>query len=155
MIAPLFPVRVYHADGTVCGLDRIWVFGSNTGGRHGKSSALVAAKYFGAVEGVGHGRTGQAYAIATRKQVSPTNNWIVTRTLEEIAIEVAEFVEYTHRNNDLEYMVTSIACGNAGYTPEQIAPMFREAVNCSFPLEWKKHLDLVDQRVFENHKKSM
>ena len=153
--APLFPTREYHTDGTVPGLDRVLVFGSNTGGRHGNGAALLAAKFFGATEGIGRGRTGNAYAIATRQQKSESNNWIVTRTLEEIAVEIADFCAYTLRHTYLEYFVTAVACGNAGFEPIQIAPLFRDAVNCSFPKGWKLYLDEADHRVFENYKKSM
>lgn len=153
MDIPFFPTREYHSDGSMPGLDRIFVFGSNLAGRHGNGAALAAARHFGAVEGVGRGRTGNAYAVPTRMQMP--NNWIVTRTLEEVTVEIAEFVRYTREHNDLEYFVTSVGCGHAGFTPPEIAPLFREAYNCSFPQVWKLYLNDADHTVFEKYKKSM
>ena len=41
----------------------------------------------------------------------------------------------------LEFQVTRIRCGIAGFTDEQIAPMFRESpANCFFDLAWKPFL---------------
>ena len=47
---------------------KIFVFGSNQAGRHGKGSALEARRNHGAVYGVGEGPTGNAYAIPTIAQ---------------------------------------------------------------------------------------
>lgn len=40
----------------------VLVFGSNLAGRHGKGAAKYALVKYGAVYGVGEGRTGDAYA---------------------------------------------------------------------------------------------
>lgn len=155
MRSDIFPTREYHKDGTVPGLDRVLVFGSNLQGRHGNGAALLAAKFFNADEGVGQGRTGQAYAIATRKRTSDTNAWIVTRDFADVAIDVAAFVEYTYQNTDLEYFVTAVGCGKAGFMDALMAPLFRAAMNCSFPQQWKPYLEQADHELFENNKKSM
>lgn len=141
----LFPQREYHVDGSTPGPGRILVFGSNTGGRHGAGAARLAAIKYGAVEGVGEGRTGNAYAIPTKIQLS--NGYLLINKLEDIRIRVAKFVEYTHERNDLEYFLTSVGCGYAGYAPVEIAPLFREAYNCSFPQEWKHWLDKADAKL--------
>jgi hypothetical protein len=44
----------------------IFVFGSNLAGRHGAGSALEAKRFHGAEQGIGIGRTGNAYAIPTK-----------------------------------------------------------------------------------------
>lgn len=152
LTTPLFPTREYHADGTLPGLDRVLVFGSNLEGRHGKGAALIAAKYFGAQEGQGRGLQGQAYAIATRMM---QNKWIVTRPLCDVVAEIELFVEFTKQNADREYFVTAVGCGNAGFEPAAIAKHFREAINCSFPSGWKQYLDLADQYVWKTNTKSM
>jgi hypothetical protein len=46
----------------------IFVFGSNLAGRHGKGAALHAKNHYGAIQGVGFGRTGNAYAIPTKDE---------------------------------------------------------------------------------------
>lgn len=45
--------------------DVIFVFGSNTEGRHGAGSAKVAVEQFGAVYGVPRGLQGNAYGLIT------------------------------------------------------------------------------------------
>jgi len=110
----------------------IFVFGSNLAGRHGKGAALFARQQRGAVYGVGVGRTGNAYAIPTKDEA------IRTLPLDRIAPYVAAFLEYARDNPDLNFEVTRIGCGLAGYTDEQISPMFRAAPpNCLLPVGWR------------------
>jgi hypothetical protein len=111
--------------------DCIFVFGSNLAGRHGKGAALHAAQLYGAVRGVGIGRTGDAYAIPTK------DHTINTLPLSVIRRHVAIFVAYAVANPHLTFNVTAIGTGLAGYTHEQIAPMFKGAPsNCKLPAEW-------------------
>lgn len=46
--------------------NEVFVFGSNTQGRHGKGSALIAKQKFGAIYGQAKGLQGQSYAIVTK-----------------------------------------------------------------------------------------
>lgn len=109
----------------------IFVFGSNLAGRHGKGAALTAKIEWGAEYGIGRGRTGDSYAIPTK------DNQLRTRSLEDIAIDVKEFLEYASSNPNLEFFITRIGCGLAGYKDYQIAPMFKTAsTNCKLPKEW-------------------
>lgn len=96
----------------------IFVFGSNLAGRHGKGAALYAAKYRGAIAGQGYGRQGHSFAI-------PTKNAMI-RTLPLAAIEkhVMGFITYATEHPELQFELTPIGCGLAGYSPEDIAPMF-------------------------------
>lgn len=48
--------------------DRVFVFGSNLAGRHGKGAALWARQHRGAVYGVGEGYRGNSYAIPTKDE---------------------------------------------------------------------------------------
>lgn len=145
----IFPIRDYHQDGDLPRKGQILVFGSNTGGRHGKGSALLAAKRYGAIEGKGHGRMGNSYAIATRKQLP--NRWIISRELEEIAEEVSQFVEYTRNHTELRFFVMGVGTSNAGFSVEQMAPLFRGALNCSFPHTWKPFLQAADQKIIDDY----
>lgn len=109
----------------------IFVFGSNLAGRHGKGAALFARKNYGAVYGVGIGRTGNSFAIPTK------DHNIKTLPLSEIRKYVNIFLDYAKGNPDLQFEVTKIGCGLAGYTEDQIAPMFAEATsNCHLPEGW-------------------
>jgi len=102
--------------------NQIFVFGSNLGGRHGAGAAYKALKW-GAELGRGVGLYGQTYAI-------PTKNYnIETLPVEDIKPYVEEFIKFAESRQDLEFLVTEIGCGLAGYKPEQIAPLFEKAVN--------------------------
>lgn len=113
----------------------VFVFGSNLAGRHGKGAALYARQNYGALYGVGIGRQGHSYAI-------PTKNRALQRlTLDEIRSHVERFVEYARERPGIQFAVTNIGCGLAGYRPEQIAPLFKGAPpNCQFSPEFREYL---------------
>lgn len=114
----------------------IFVFGSNYAGQHGGGAAREAFDNFGAEYGVGVGPTGRAYALPTMDEN------LQPYSLATIGHHVAEFLKYAAANPHLEFFVTAIGCGIAGYSPEQIAPMFKEApMNCTL------HRRLVEARV--------
>jgi hypothetical protein len=107
--------------------DEIFVFGSNLAGRHGAGAALHARKHLGAKNGFGLGRTGQAYALPT-KDVE-----LRTLPLGQIEIYIALFLHYAEEHPDLRFYVTRIGCGLAGYTEEEMRPLFKGApLNCRF-----------------------
>lgn len=100
---------------------RIFVFGSNLAGRHGKGSALEAFHKHGALMGIGHGPQGNSYAIPTkgaRLEILP---------LSEIRNYVERFLMHAAVTPECHFDVVEIGCGLAGYTPEQIAPLFERA----------------------------
>lgn len=94
----------------------IFVFGSNKEGMHHGGAARYALN-FGAVMGIGEGLCGNTYAVPTMG------------TLGETADAVTRLIECAISTPDLTYLVTAIGCGIAGYTPEEIAPFFKEAIN--------------------------
>lgn len=109
----------------------IFVFGSNLAGIHGKGAALYARKSHGAKYGIGVGRTGNSYAIPTKDE------HIKTLPLAQIAKYVAEFLDYARAHPELEFQVTKIGCGLAGYSEHEIKPMFSGApINCHLPDGW-------------------
>ncbi len=113
-------------------MTEIFVFGSNLAGRHGKGAALDAARYHGAKRGVGQGRTGNAYAIPTK------DAQLRVLPLKAIEAHVHSFLAYARRESGLQFKVTAIGTGLAGYSHEQIAPMFKDApANCVLPDEWR------------------
>lgn len=126
-------INRYHPDGEQpsSGEPWIWVFGSNLAGRHGAGAALVAAASFGAVRGAGEGRTGQSYAIPTK------DHSLAVLPLQAIRVSIAAFLEYARENPDLQFFLTRVGCGLAGYQDKVIAPLFAEAPpNCSLPKNW-------------------
>lgn len=114
----------------------IFVFGSNLQGLHNGGAARTAYEKFGAEWGVGVGRTGQCYAIPT-----------MHGDLKDIKPYVDDFVEYarTHPNN--RFLVTRVGCGIAGFTDEEMAPLFKEAwklPNVNFSIDWLVEFDSGD-----------
>lgn len=102
-------------------MEKIFVFGSNLAGIHGAGSAKEALNYHGASYGKGIGRQGNSYAIPTMDK-----NFEVL-SLQEIKRHIDNFLIYAEDNPDLEFNVVEIGCGIAGYTPQDIAPMFLTA----------------------------
>jgi hypothetical protein len=111
--------------------NEIFVFGSNLRGIHGAGAALYAKRYYGAVYGVGEGRTGQAYALPTKR--TPYQSL----TLAEVENHVTNFITYAYENLDLRFIVTPVGCGLAGFRHEEIGPMFTcSPDNCILPKGW-------------------
>lgn len=109
----------------------IFVFGSNLGGRHAGGAALHAHKHHGAVWGQGVGHHGGSYALPTMDES------FQPLPLDVIESHVRAFMDYAAIHTDLEFQVTKVGCGIAGFTEDQIAPMFRGApFNCQLPDGW-------------------
>jgi len=99
----------------------IFTFGSNEAGRHGKGAAKQALRW-GAVYFRGVGLQGQTYAIPTKDKS------IKTLLLAKIQTYVEEFIDFAIAHPDLTFLVVEIGCKLAGYKPEQIAPLFKRAI---------------------------
>ncbi|MDR2361824.1 MAG: hypothetical protein LBD91_03765 [Prevotellaceae bacterium] len=97
--------------------NEIFVFGSNLAGFHGGGAAKLAMKW-GAVWGQGVGLQGQTYAIPT-----------MFGTVEEIKPFVDELLMFAKAHPELKLLVTEIGCGIAGFMPEEIAPLFKRAID--------------------------
>lgn len=114
---------------------KIFVFGSNEQGIHGAGAAKVAKDRYGAIWGRGEGRMGFSYAIPTK--FTPHRHL----NLSDIERSVKKFLSYAKRNPDLEFQVTQIGCGRAGWTSKDIAPLFVKAPhNCQFDTKWQEFL---------------
>lgn len=110
---------------------KIFVFGSNLAGRHGKGAALFALKNHGAVYGIGEGLQGDSYAIPTKGYK------LEVLSLQRINQYVQWFLEFARENPDMKFIVTPVGCGLAGYKQEQIKPMFYKLPeNIFFTSEW-------------------
>ncbi len=98
--------------------NEIFVFGSNLAGMHAGGAARVAASKFGAMMGQGVGLQGQSYAIPTMQG-----------GVETIKPYVDEFIMFADCHPEMTFLVTRIGCGIAGFTDEEIAPLFVRAIN--------------------------
>lgn len=97
--------------------DEVFVFGSNLDGYHGGGAARLAMDKFGAIYGQGVGLQGQSYAIPTMQG-----------GIETIVPYVDEFISFAKQHPDKFFFVTRIGCGIAGFTDQQIAPLFKGAL---------------------------
>lgn len=95
--------------------DEVLVFGSNARGMHYGGAVAFAVKRFGAIMGQGEGLQGQSYAIPTMEG------------MENMRAAMDKFVAFAQEHPELIFFVTPIGCGIAGYTPEDMAPLFAEA----------------------------
>lgn len=108
--------------------NEIFVFGSNLAGAHGGGAAYIAYKKFGAIWGQGVGLQGQSYGIPTMQG-----------GVETIKPYVDEFIEFARQHPEYTFLVTRIGCGIAGFTNEEISPLFAAAHdvdNIVLPLGW-------------------
>ena len=104
--------------------NEIFVFGSNTQGRHGKGAALTALQKFGAIYGQARGLQGQSYAIITKdltKSVHPS----VSK--DYIVNQIAEFIRYANEYRDLTFYIAYSGKGVNlnGYSNQAMANMFK------------------------------
>lgn len=111
----------------------IFVFGSNLAGHHHGGAARMAYNKFGAEWGVGVGPTGKCYAIPT-----------MHGGVNDIKPYVDDFVEYARNHPNNRFLVTRIGCGIAGFTNEEMAPLFKDVKdlpNVCLPIDWRLILD--------------
>lgn len=117
--------------------ERYFVFGSNLAGIHGKGSALAAVQKHGALRGCGAGPQGSAWGIPTKKHWKSS-----AMSLEEISPYVWALVEYAKQHPDTLFDVVRVGCGLAGYTDEEMAPLFNGAPsNVLLPERWREIID--------------
>ena len=99
--------------------NEIFVFGSNLGGAHVGGAAWIAYQCFGAIMGQGVGLQGQSYAIPTMQG-----------GVETIKPYVDDFIAFAKAHPEMKFLVTKIGCGIAGFTVDEIAPLFYHAIDC-------------------------
>lgn len=97
----------------------IFVFGSNLAGKHGAGSAAHAKKYYGALQGEGIGRQGNSYAIPTKDAT------LKVLPLHKIKPHIEVFYDYARAHFWCSFSVVAIGCGLAGYTAQEMAPLFK------------------------------
>lgn len=115
-------------DGT-----KIFVFGSNYAGIHGKGAAADAHRDWNAEWGVGEGLTGQSYALPTKSK------HITMLAIHRINANIKKFIQFAKNNPDKTFLVTAVACGLAGWSPKTIGPLFADAPeNCILPPGWRQ-----------------
>ena len=111
--------------------NEVFVFGSNARGMHYGGAAAFAVGRFGAIMGQGEGLQGHSYAIPTMEG------------MENMRAAVDRFIAFAQEHPELTFLVTPIGCGIAGYSPEDIAPLFVAAKtldNVHLPESFRKYM---------------
>ena len=93
--------------------NQIFVFGSNTEGRHGGGAARQAMQW-GAEYGNPRGRQGQTYAIVTKDLAKGFVGWT------NVFMEMVQLASYAEDHPDLEFLLTPIGTGLAGGEMEDL-----------------------------------
>lgn len=114
--------------------DDIFVFGSNLQGMHEGGAARTAYRKFGAVWGQGVGMQGQSYAIPTMQG-----------GVETIKPYVDDFIDLAREWDQNTFYVTRIGCGIAGFTDEEIAPLFDKAYDLYNVRLPKSFIDIIER----------
>jgi hypothetical protein len=102
--------------------NQVFVYGDNEAGIHGAGAAKIAYEKFGAKWGQ-YRFNGQAYGIPTKSA------GFRVLTIPEIKLHVDTFLLFVKDRPDLEFLLTEVGCGFSGFKPEDIAPLFYEAIN--------------------------
>ena len=132
---------------------QVFVFGSNLKGIHGKGAAECAFRkdlfplkgkggligkwavyYVGS--GFMQGYEGKSYAIPTK--VDPFDKYGMP--LDTIEPYIDTFISFARSNLDLQFLVTKIGCGYAGYTEKQMSKLWKDRYipdNVVLPKGWK------------------
>lgn len=110
-------MRIASSHITTLQPNEIFVFGSNLSGMHGGGAARLAYQKFGAIWGQGVGLQGQSYGIPTMQG-----------GVDTIKPYVDEFIKFAKTHPQLKFLVTEIGCGIAGFSVEEIAPLFKQAI---------------------------
>lgn len=104
----------------------VFVFGSNTEGRHGKGAALWAVKNAGAIYGQAQGWQGQSYAIVTKNLRSRTQPSIQP-------IQIITAIRYLYGEAEMmpttSFLIAYSGKGTNlnGYSPDEMAEFFARA----------------------------
>lgn len=104
----------------------VFVFGSNTEGRHGKGAALVAKTKFGAIYGQAMGLQGRSYAIITKNLQVKTHPSV---SKEDIVNQIKNLYNRAYKNTAQDFYVAYTSDGSNlnGYLASDMASMFLQA----------------------------
>lgn len=108
--------------------NEVFVFGSNTEGRHGAGAAKTAVDKFGAKYGQPRGIQGQSYGIVTKDLQKGTKSI----PKDDILKEVNNLMKFAKANPDKKFYVTKLGTELAGYSISEIKKIFEEVNSGTF-----------------------
>lgn len=134
--------------------NHIFVFGSNTQGRHGAGAALWAKENAGAVYGQPYGLQGQSWAIITKDLTKDKHPSISADHIIQ-QLRVLAFIA-SHTKPDVKYFVaySGTVPGLNGYNCRQMARMFASidwSENVVFEYTFQKLIDNVKDEQRKNN----
>lgn len=105
--------------------NQIFVFGSNTEGRHGAGAAKFARDYCGARYGQASGLQGRSYGIITKDL---TQNIHPSISKDSIILQIQRLYQFAEDHQELEFLIAYSATGANlnGYTSFEMAEMFNQ-----------------------------
>ena len=118
----LYPPTYNYSPDIINDLEpnEVFLYGANVAARHGAGAAKHALK-FGAKYGV-NGYCGSTYGLITTDLNVPQRPSIPMSLLQN---EVDKFISFAKDNTHLTFLVTEVGCGLAGFTVEEVAPLFK------------------------------
>jgi hypothetical protein len=118
----LYPPTYDYSPDNIIELEdnEVIVYGQNVEARHGAGAAKHALK-FGAVYGLG-GYQGNTYGIIT---TDLSKSYRPSVDIQVVIDEIDKFITFAKNNPHLTFLVTEVGCGLAGFTVEQVAPLFK------------------------------
>lgn len=116
--------RTYKGKIELLESNEIFVFGSNTEGRHGLGAAKIARERFGAKYGQAEGLQGNSYAIITKDLTK--NRYKPSRTKEEIIEQIKKLYKFANEHKDYWFLIAYTDSGKNlnNYSSEEMACMF-------------------------------
>jgi hypothetical protein len=135
-------MKTYKGEATKLKQNQIFVFGSNTQGKHGRGSALAAKLHFGAKYGQAYGLQGQSYAIVTKDLTKYSHPSISS---EHIIEQIKKLYLFAEENTNLYFIVaySGTKTNLNGYSNQEMADMFSNVEipkNIIFEYEFSKLL---------------
>lgn len=139
-------VQTYTGKITNNDPNTIFVFGSNTEGKHGLGAAKIAREQFGAIYGQSEGLQGNSYAIPTKDLSKDTRSI----SKEQIINSIKEMYKVARNTPSKVFKIAYMGTDKngekpllSGYTNKELANMFVEASkdvtipsNVQFSSEW-------------------
>lgn len=109
-----------------------FVFGSNLAGNHAGGAARQANEQFEAEIGIGEGLTGKCYAFPTLDENFQRLSY------EQLVQSRDVFYRCTKAHPDLEFLMTPVGTGIAGYRTEVMKSLFSHPPeNVVLPEDWR------------------
>lgn len=140
----LYPPNYNYSPDIITQLkdNEVFLMGTNLEGRHGAGAAKLALNKFGAIYGQAEGLQGQSYGLIT---TDLNKSYRPSVSIELLTEQVNKFIQFAKDNPHLTFLVTEVGCGLAGFTVEQVAPLFKSILlnginNVRLPKKFVRHL---------------